>query len=419
MDIPIVLAEKIAASAAIGLLIGLEREWAHKDTGVRSFAIAALLGTLSWLVSPTLAFVQMSVVLIVIVLVNVFNLRKDEPLEITTSLALAATNVMGILVGGGSFFLAFTCAIVIAALLSWKSELVSFTSKLTIPEIRGTLLMIFITAVVYPLLPEGYIDPWKIINPRSIWLTVIIDSALSFVNYVLLRQLGMKGMRYSAILGGLVNSAATSALLGEELKVSPEFAAAAPSDFLLADLAMILRNGVLVAIFSWAAGLQATIAVAIVLGPMLLMSIILSIIIFIRASHKTQPPSQKPPLTSPLALRSVLSFSLLFFSLTVVSGLAQRFFGAIGFLAVVVLGALASAASSSVLVGTQVRLHMLTANPAAIAIYFASVVGLIENVAIFYSVTRNRPICLQLALYSLLIVLAGGVAVGLVAFLGW
>ena len=90
------------------------------------------------------------------------------------------------------------------------------------------------------------------------------------------------------------------------------------------------------------------------------------------------------------------------------SGLAQRFFGAIGFLAVVVLGALASAASSSVLVGTQVRLHMLTANPAAIAIYFASVVGLIENVAIFYSVTRNRSICLQLALYSLLIVLAGG-----------
>ncbi len=134
MDIPIVLAEKVAASAAIGLLIGLEREWAHKDAGVRSFAIAALLGTLSWLVSPTLAFVQMSVVLLVIVLVNVFNLFKDEPLEITTSLALAATNVMGILIGGGSFFLAFTCAIVIAALLSWKSELISFTSKLTIPE---------------------------------------------------------------------------------------------------------------------------------------------------------------------------------------------------------------------------------------------------------------------------------------------
>src|ERR1700680_1597317 len=108
MEVHLLLAEKVAASAAIGLLIGLEREWAHKDAGVRSFAIAAILGTLSWMVSPTLAFVQMSVILIVIVLVNAFNLRKDAPLEITTSLALAATNVMGILVGGGSFFLAFT-----------------------------------------------------------------------------------------------------------------------------------------------------------------------------------------------------------------------------------------------------------------------------------------------------------------------
>ena len=419
MDIPIVLAEKVAASAAIGLLIGLEREWAHKDAGVRSFTIAALLGTLSWLVSPGLALVEVSIIVIVIVLVNGLNLRKDEPLEITTSLALATTNVMGILIGGGSFFLAFTCAIVIAALLSWKTEIVSFSSKLTIPEIRGTVLMGFITAVVYPLLPNGYIDPWKIVNPHAIWLTVIIVSALSFVNYVLLRQLGMKGMRYSAILGGLVNSAATSALLGQELKISPEFASAAPANFLLADLAMILRNGVLVAIFSWAAGLQASIVVAIVLGPMLLMSIVLSIFIILRAQRKTQQPSQKPPLTSPLALRSVLNFSLLFLSLTVVSGLAQRFFGAIGFLAVVVLGALASAASSSVLVGTQVRLHLLMANPAAIAIYFASVVGLIENVVIFYSVTRNRAISLQLSLYSLLIVLAGGVAVGGVAFLGW
>ena len=66
----------------------------------------------------------------------------------------------------------------------------------------------------------------------------------------------------------------------------------------------------------------------------------------------------------------------------------------------------------------QVRLHLLTPSPAAIAIYFASVVGLIENVVIFYSVTRNRPISLQLALYSLFIIIAGGIALGLVGFLG-
>ncbi len=168
----------------------------------------------------------------------------------------------------------------ITALLSWKTEMVAFTSKLTVAEIRGTLLMTFITAVVFPLLPDGYIDPWHIVNPRSIWLTVIIVSALNFVNYVLLRQFGMKAIRYTAILGGFVNSAITSALIGEELKASPDFAVAAPAAFLLADIAMIIRNAVLVAIFSLPAGPQGSITVFIVLGPMVLVAAIIVVVIY-------------------------------------------------------------------------------------------------------------------------------------------
>jgi uncharacterized membrane protein (DUF4010 family) len=181
---------------------------------------------------------------------------------------------------------------------------------------------------------------------------------------------------------------------------------------------MIVRNGALVAIFSWAAGPQASLAVLVVLGPMLVVAAIISLIIYLSSRRKPQQPSQNPQLTSPLAVRSVLNFGLLFLSLTVVSGVAQRFFGAIGFLAVVVLGALASAAASSVLVGTHIQMHLITAGAAAIAIYFASVVGLIENVVIFYIVTRNRQICPRLALFSLLIVLAGGAAIALIGLFG-
>ncbi len=214
MDASLPLAEKIVASVGIGLLIGLEREWAHKEAGVRSFAIAALLGTLSWLITPTLASIEVGVVVVIIIFVNLFPLLRNQPLEITTSLALAATSVLGILIGMGAFFLAFTCAIIVTALLSWKTELVAFTSKLTVSEIRGTLLLGFVTAVVYPVLPDGSVDPWNLVNPRSVWLTVMIVSGLSFVNYILLRQLGTRGMRYSAMLGGLVNSAEMAAFLG-------------------------------------------------------------------------------------------------------------------------------------------------------------------------------------------------------------
>lgn len=416
MDPTLLLAAKVAAATSIGLVIGLEREWAHKEAGVRSFAIAALLGAMSWLVSPILAYVQLSIVLAIILIINFYSLQKEQTLEVTTSLALAATNILGILVGMGSFFIAFTCAIVITALLSWKTGILSFTSKLTVAEIRGTLLMAFLIAVVYPLLPDNYVDPWHIVNPRAIWLTVIIVSALNFVNYVLLRQFGMRAIRYSAVLGGLVNSLATSAFLGEELKGSPDFAVAVPAAFFLADIAMIFRNAVLVAIFSWAAGPQGTITVFIVLGPMILVSAVIVVAEYLRSERKRKVPSRSSSLTSPLGLRSVLTFGLLFFSLTVVSGLAQRFFGAIGFLSVVVLGALASAAASAVLVGTHLRLQQIAVGPAALAIYFATVVGLVENVVIFYTVTRNKAISLRLALFSLLVIAAGGTVAVVLAF---
>jgi uncharacterized membrane protein (DUF4010 family) len=413
MDVPLLLAEKVVVSAGIGLMIGLEREWAHKEAGTRSFSFAALLGTLAWLVAPTLAFIEVGVVLVLIVLVNAYALHKDLPLQVTTSFALAATNVLGILVGSGAFFLAFTSAIVLTALLSWKTELVTFTSKLTEAEIRSALLLAFITAVIYPLLPDRFIDPWNLVNPRAIWLTVLLVSGINFVNYILLRQLGARGMRYSAILGGLVNSAAIAVLLGQEFKQDPDTAPTIPANFLLADLAMIFRNAALVVIFSWSTGLQESFPTLIVLVPMMLVAGISALVVFLRSHKKPQQAPHRAPFTSPLGLRYVLSFGFLFLSLTVLSGLGQRFFGAIGFLAVVVVGALASAASSAVLVGTHLSMHALQASPAAIAMYFATLVGLVENVVILSLLTRDRAMSTRIALLSLPIMLVGGAIMAL------
>ena len=103
----------------------------------------------------------------------------------------------------------------------------------------------------------------------------------------------------------------------------------------------------------------------------------------------------------------------MFLSLTVLSGLGQRFFGAIGFLAVVVVGALASAASSAVLVGTHLSMHSLHASPAAIAMYFATLVGLVENDGILSLLTRDRAMNTRIALLSLPMMLVGGAIMAL------
>src|SRR5260370_3399185 len=293
MDTPLLLAAKVAASVCIGMLIGLERTWAHKEVGVRSFAIAALVGTLAWVVTPTLAYVQVGIVLVVLVVVNVYAMWNEQYPEITTSLALAAANVMGIVIGMGNFFLAFASALMVTALLAWKTEFITFSSKLTVAEIRSTILFGFITVVVYPLLPDRFIDPWHVLNPRSVWLTIVIVSGLSFVNYVLLRQFSIRGIRYSAILGGLVTSAARTALLGQEERDDASTVAAAPTNVVLSDLAMILRNCALVVFFSFPQGIQASISTMIVLAPMILAAGIVALFATLGSSRSKQEAPQQ------------------------------------------------------------------------------------------------------------------------------
>jgi len=56
--------------------------------------------------------------------------------------------------------------------------------------------------VIWPLLPNRYVDPWKLLQPREAWVTVVVVACIGFINYVLLRVYGQRGITLTAILGG-------------------------------------------------------------------------------------------------------------------------------------------------------------------------------------------------------------------------
>ena len=58
------------------------------------------------------------------------------------------------------------------------------------------------------------------------------------------------------------------------------------------------------------------------------------------------------------------------------------------------------------------------AGATALAMLFATVMGLAENVAIFYTVTRDRSLGVRFALLSLPIALPGAFALALVMLFG-
>ena len=82
---------------------------------------------------------------------------------------------------------AIIVAIIITAILTLKQELHRFVGGLSSQELRGAIKFGILAFVVFPILPNTYIDPWQIINPRMIWLMVVLVSGMGFVNYAMMK----------------------------------------------------------------------------------------------------------------------------------------------------------------------------------------------------------------------------------------
>ncbi len=101
---PVEISIKLAISVGIGLLVGLEREWSQKDLGIRTFTIAAMLGTLSVLSAPGFAYVSFGGILLIVLLSGWRSIHEAKAVETTTFAAVMLTFVLGVLVGQGHHY---------------------------------------------------------------------------------------------------------------------------------------------------------------------------------------------------------------------------------------------------------------------------------------------------------------------------
>ena len=107
--------------------------------------------------------------------------------------------------------LAVAIAVVTAAVLAYKQPLHGMVDKLGWDDLFAGVRLLLATFVVLPLLPDRAIDPWEALNPRSLWMLVLLISGLSLVGYVATRWLGEhRGTAVTGIAGGLVSSTAVT-----------------------------------------------------------------------------------------------------------------------------------------------------------------------------------------------------------------
>jgi len=396
---PSEVAAKIAVSLGIGLLVGIEREWSNKDLGARTFALTALLGTLAILVSPSIAMVSFAGVVVLAGLANARSLLVDRTLEATTSAALLVVFVLGVLAGQGHLFTPVASAILMTMLLAWKVELHRFAGGLQPTEIRSAVLLGLLGLVVYPLLPNRFIDRWQLINPREAWITVIVIAGIGFANYVLLKAYGMRGMYLSGFLGGFVNSSAAAVELAKPLRGSAVSSGVAVASLLLTIVAMFARNLLIVAIF-------APSAVATVAGPLLVMAAVAFIFVW-RARRHIGETTAEIHLESPVSLRRVLTFGAFFLAVQVLSTLGERYLGKFGFLGVSLLGGLVSSASTSAAAANMVGHGQVRASLAGEGVVLASVASALINLPIIQRTAKNPALSRRLAVLTVLLCMIG------------
>jgi uncharacterized membrane protein (DUF4010 family) len=396
------IALKMGVAIGIGMLAGMEREWSNKDVGIRTFAIVALLGMLASLIGPNVAVAALIGVFLLVAAMNARSILTNHSLEITTSAALMVIYLLGLLVGLGHIFTPVAGAIVMTMLLAWKTELTRFAGGLQPSEIRSAVLLGLIGFVIYPVLPNRYLDPWQLFNPSDAWISVIAIAGIGFLNYVLLRIYSTRGLYLGAVFGGLVNSSATVAELGTRLRETG-MVATTTTLCLLTTIAMFARNLVLAAIFS-PRSLTAT------LVPLLAMTLVAGFWIWRDRKFEEKLPGTLT-LTSPISLTKVIWFGLVFVSIQIVGTLLTKYFGSYGMFATGIFGGLVSSASTTAAAATMAMHGKISAALAGSTTVLTSLSSAAVNLPIVWRTTRNRAVVRRLTIQMATVIGVGVAAV--------
>jgi uncharacterized membrane protein (DUF4010 family) len=396
------IALKMGVAIGIGMLVGMEREWSNKDVGVRSFAIVALLGMLASVIGTSVAIASLVGVLLLIAAMNTRSILSDHSLEITTSAALLVNYLLGVLVGLGHIFTPVAGAIVMTMLLAWKTELSRFAGGLQPSEIRSAVLLGLIGFVIYPVLPNRYVDPWQLFNPSDAWISVIAIAGIGFVNYVLLRIYSTRGLYLGAVFGGLVNSSATVAELASRAQQTGMITRTTTL-CLLTTMAMFARNLILATLFS-PRSLSAT------LVPLLAMTLVAGFWIW-RDRAIEDKVAGTLTLNSPISPAKVVWFGLLFIIIQVVGTLLTRFFGSYGMLATGIFGGLVSSASTTAAASTMAMHGKISAALAGSTTVLTSLASAAVNLPIVWRATNNKAVVRRLTMEMTSVVAVGIIAV--------
>jgi len=347
MDTVLLLSDGIEAlpqfltSFAIGLLIGLERERTPSaKAGLRTFALVAIFGTLSALLSTKLDNPWLMIAGLLAVAGMIIAAYHNQPSEIndpgtTTVIALLLCYGLGAMVWYDLARLAVMLAIAVTILLYFKPELRGISQRLTRRDLVAMLQFAVLTFIILPILPDQNYGPYNAFNPYQVWLMVVLISGISLTGYAALQIVGTRyGTPLLGFLGGLVSSTATTLSYAKRGKSNSAMLEVAASVIVIAAIVVLLRLMVISAVVAYGAlpGLLPVLTGGLLLG--------LFVALYNWRKMSNAPELHFPETSNPAELHTAFSFGLLYTAILLAAAWMSDFAGNHGLYVVAMISGL-------------------------------------------------------------------------------
>lgn len=214
--------ERLALALAIGLLVGIERGWREREVaeggrtaGIRTYGLTGLLGGVTGLLGAALGGWVFAALALPYAAAFIWFKQREQADEhdysVTAIVAALLVFALGAYATVGDWRVAAGASVVVTGLLAFKDALHGWLRKLTWPELRSALVLLAMSFVVLPLLPDRAYGPYGVVNPHELWLLTIVLAGVSFAAYALVKVFGpSRGLIAASLAGALVSSTAVT-----------------------------------------------------------------------------------------------------------------------------------------------------------------------------------------------------------------
>jgi uncharacterized membrane protein (DUF4010 family) len=406
--------KKFFIALLIGMLVGIERERKVGQNiifaGVRTFAIASVSGMLGVYIALShgiLEILYLTMVFFILVAILVIYIKNVvyHQVGITGGITIFYVFLMGMLVAYDYYLFAIVGTIVITFLLIEKHTLSNFATHLTQDEIANAVQFLIIIFILIPITPD--IEILGVINLKYILSIVIIVASISFLSFIFMKKIGPKqGIPLSGLIGGLVNSEATSGSLASMTKKKAVFLNVSYQGITLSNAAMLFRN-LIIAFIVDPAG-----QVLVMMLPPQLLLIAANFALVEKEKRKHLENIEPLDIESPFAIKPAFKFGLGFTLLIITAYYLYAWFGERG-VYTIALGGLISSAAVTASVGALAFSGSLAPTTAALIAVLASIFSTTNKILIV-KMTGSDELVQKVT--NNFIKLA---AIGVVAFLMW